>query len=160
MSDWAKDNIAHGTGDANQGRRKPPPFALAAPALCRGGQFVDGAAQIGSVADIRHNSAEARKNSVTEIFVDAAATPLDHRHEPRLVLAEKANQFLRRTAMRQRGEATQIGDQDGRVAALATHARGISVASPDLLGALGREETRQVARRAFPGARSGEPLAA
>ena len=123
------------------GRRKPPLFALATPALRRGGEFVDSAAQIGGVADIRHNSPEARENSVAEIFVDAAALPLDYRHEPRLVLAEQANQFFRRTAMRQGGETAQIGDQDGRVAPLATHALGISVASPDLLGDLGREET-------------------
>src|SRR6516165_9094961 len=99
MSDRTKDNIAHRTGDADRGRRKPPPFALAAPALCRGGQFVDGAAQIGSVADIRSNSAESRENSVTEIFVDAAAVLLDHRHEPRLVFAEQADKLFHGTAM-------------------------------------------------------------
>jgi hypothetical protein len=99
VADRAEDDVADGAGDANRGRRKPSLLALHPPEFRSRRQFVDGATQISCVAGARRDGAEARQDPVAEIFVDAAAMPLDHQHQPRLVVCEKSDQLLRRKAV-------------------------------------------------------------
>jgi len=142
-----EDDVANSAGKAHPKRRQSTLFPFQPPLLCRCRQLVNGAAEIGSESYARCHGGEARQDSVAEILVDAAAVPLDHRHQPRLILPEQSHQFLRRKRPREGGEAAQIGHQYGGAASIASHAFDVFFGPPALCRDLGREEARQMVGR-------------
>ncbi len=82
MADHAEDGFTDSSGYPYRRRRKPPPLPLLAPGLRGPRQILDRPAEISRVCSACDHGAEARKDSIADIFVDATVVLLYHGHQP------------------------------------------------------------------------------
>jgi hypothetical protein len=71
--------------------------------------------------------AEDRHHRVADELLDRAAEALELALEPRVVRTEQRRDVLRVHALGARGEAGQVGEEDGHHLALATHGHAASL---------------------------------
>ncbi len=100
--------------------------------LAHGQRALDGVARVFRVVE---RGAEDREDGVADEVVDHAATGEDRRRHRVEVLGQARRHLFGRHALGQRGEAAQVREEDGDLAALAGEARRVALDAGRDLGA-------------------------